>query len=74
MANKCYTNTKYIEADQNCLDYFRMMKQVGSDLDVHALCHGLMQPWPVMAEQHEALKEVWLKQVRFMSNADSQLN
>ncbi|BBN11750.1 integrator complex subunit 1 [Marchantia polymorpha subsp. ruderalis] len=41
----------------------RMMKQVGSDLDVHALCHGLMQPWPVMAEQHEALKEVWLKQL-----------
>jgi hypothetical protein len=42
-----------------------MMKQVGAEIDVHALCHGLMQPWPAMAEQHEMLKESWLKQVSF---------
>ncbi|KAL2636269.1 hypothetical protein R1flu_007748 [Riccia fluitans] len=41
----------------------RMMKQVGSDLDVHALCHGLLQPSPAMAEQHETVKEAWLKQL-----------
>ncbi|CAM6088323.1 unnamed protein product [Calypogeia fissa] len=41
----------------------RMMKQVGTEIDVHALCHGLMQPWPAMGEQHEVLKEAWLKQL-----------
>lgn len=45
-----------------------MMKQVGTEIDVHALCHGLMQPWPAMGEQHEVLKEAWLKQVILMSS------
>lgn len=41
----------------------RMMKQAGGEFDVHALCHGLIQPWQLMAEQDELLKEAWIDQV-----------
>lgn len=43
----------------------RMMKQAGGEFDVHALCHGLIQPWPLMAEQDELLKEAWINKVLF---------
>lgn len=39
------------------------MKQAGGEFDVHALCHGLIQPWPLMAEQEESLKEAWINKV-----------
>lgn len=41
----------------------RMMKQAGGEFDVHALCHGLIQPWPLMAEQEESLKEAWINKL-----------
>jgi len=42
-----------------------MMKQAGGEFDVHALCLGLIQPWPLMAEQDELLKEAWINKVQF---------
>ncbi|KAG0612970.1 hypothetical protein M758_6G066600 [Ceratodon purpureus] len=41
----------------------RMMKQAGGEFDVHVLCLGLIQPWPLMAEQDELLKEVWINKL-----------
>lgn len=41
----------------------RLMKHMGQDLNIHALCRGLLQPWQAMAEQAESLKDIWITQL-----------
>eukprot|EP00897_Mesotaenium_endlicherianum_P004811 jgi/Mesen1/4358/ME000022S03652 len=35
----------------------------GDTLSARALCTGLMQPWPAMAQQHPHLKDAWLSEL-----------
>lgn len=41
----------------------RLLKHMGQDLNVHSLCHGLLQPWAAMVDQAESLKDGWLTQL-----------
>ncbi|KAJ7523045.1 hypothetical protein O6H91_18G035500 [Diphasiastrum complanatum] len=41
----------------------RILREVGSHMDTHALCQALLEPWPVLEKKNDLLKKVWSKQI-----------